>query len=132
MVNVRCSLLLLALPSLALLGCPTEDDGGGLTTYTAATCEQSCTKAVALACPQEAFSDVDTCVAECEAQIALCSNQDIIDQYLGCAVATEMTCGDTTQTATSAECVGQGLAFFACTQGMDFSDAGFGGDADPG
>lgn len=129
MFKSRVPLLALPLASLALLGCPEDGEGGTNTqTYPAATCQESCAKTVALACPFEAFTDVDTCVTQCENQIADCDNQDIIDQYLGCAVATEMACGDSSGTATSAECVGQGLTFFACTQGMDLTDVGFGDD----
>jgi len=95
-----------------LIACDKEPESAG------ATCASNCKKSVALACPNEAYSDEATCESQCEEQIAGCSDNAIVQAYLDCVETTPMTCGETTGTATSDQCLSEGLAFFACLQGL--------------
>jgi hypothetical protein len=95
-----------------LVACDKDPESAG------ATCASNCKKSVALACPNEAYSDEATCESQCEEQIAGCSDNAIVQAYLDCVETTPMTCGETTGTATSDQCLSEGLAFFACLQGV--------------
>ena len=118
-----------ALAIVGLLGSMAACSGGEeAESYPAATCTDTCEKAIALGCPNE-LPTVEACVSECEAQIAGCADEGIVGNYLGCVAATPMVCGETTGTASSPDCVSEGLAYFACLQGVDLSDVGGGSDA---
>lgn len=100
--------------------CGESGDGGSV----GATCASTCERAAALGCPGETYADAAECTTQCEDQIAGCDDPNVVRSYLDCVQTTTMECGETTQTASSPECVAQGLAYFACLQGVDLTDVG--------
>ncbi len=91
----------------------TGDSGSSVT----GTCQSTCTKSIALNCPNGEHS-MTACVASCNSQQTSCNSRSMGTQfqtYLDCIESTPMTCGSTTQAPTSAQCVSQGLAVLQCT-----------------
>ena len=153
-MNTPTSLFLIAAVSSSLLGiaaCSSDDTGGSTgsgggtsgtastsaTTGTAsttattgtgptgATCESTCAKSIALACPSGEH-DQAACVASCDGQQASCSAMAAEFQaYLDCIQNTSMVCGEFTDAPSSPDCVAQGLAIFQCAS----MGAGGGGGA---
>lgn len=110
------SFVLAALLTAAVFtGCSDSDDAK--TSKGTGTCASTCARSVALACPNESFKDQATCEAQCNEQTALCDDKSVVSAYLDCIQAAEMYCGTNTGTASSSECLQEGLMFFACTQG---------------
>jgi hypothetical protein len=105
------SLVLVGLSGL--VGC--DDSSGG--SSVGATCRSTCEKSTALSCPNDPAT-VDLCASQCDSQIAGCSNSSIVQAYLDCVQTAPMDCGDTTGQASSPQCVQQGLAYFACLNGV--------------
>ncbi len=99
------------------LGCETSPSTSGPTTSSGGTCQSTCEKSIALKCPDEPIKDVAKCTSTCEANVAKCNNQSVIDAYLGCAQNTPMVCGTTLKQASSPQCLAQGLTFAACQAG---------------
>lgn len=103
-----------AVLSLHLMGC---ESATSTPTYAEkGTCASTCERSVAAACAGGP-SSVPTCTAECEAQIAKCTDATVVATYLDCVQSTPMTCGEFTRTASSPECVSPGLTYAACLAG---------------
>lgn len=106
------------LPAVVAVLLATGCGSSGESDSVGATCQSTCEKSVALACPNEQYGDVATCVTQCEEQIAGCASPSIVQDYLDCVQTTPMECGSTLGTASSPQCVQQGLAYWACLEGM--------------
>lgn len=97
--------------------CSSDDGAGGNGSGFDKTgsCPSTCAKAAALNCSEDPAEA--ECVTSCEAQKAMCdaaSQSDTFQTYLDCIESTPMACGSTTNTATSAQCLSQGLAILQC------------------
>lgn len=91
-------------------------DGSTGTSNATGTCQSTCTKSIALGCP-EGEHDQASCVSSCQGQQASCvaANQaSTFQTYLDCIESNPMTCGTASHTPTSEACVKEGLATFAC------------------
>ena len=116
--------MVLVLGMTLLAACGGDDDDGpvgdGGNTVTG-TCASTCTKSIALGCPNGEH-DQTACVASCNRQQSSCNSKGMTTQfqtYLDCIQSTPMTCGTTSGSPTSAQCVSQGLAVVQCSLAGD-------------
>lgn len=104
----RASMIGIMAAALGLLAIGCDGGGGG-----SGSCRSTCERAIGLSCPSETRT-VDQCTTECEEQIRGCADSAVVQRYLDCVQSSRMECGDTTGTASSPECVSEGLAYFVC------------------
>jgi len=80
------------------------------------SCASICAKGVARMCPNPGPNQAD-CETSCNSQKTKCDAASMSSQYqayLDCIESNDMTCGETTMSPTSPDCVSEGLAIFSC------------------